>query len=88
MSVFQGGSAFNMAQSIADGYIIVTDLTFKRFQGPDFQTFLFETDRLLREIRGNQVATDDVQGAQARQRRLQRLQQAITMANAAKSRKR
>ena len=56
MSVFQGGSAYNMAQSIADGYIITTELTFKQFKDPDFQTFLFEADRLLREIRGNPAA--------------------------------
>jgi hypothetical protein len=88
MSVFQGGSAYNMAQSISDGYIITSELTFKKFRDADLQTFLFEADRLLREIRGNQVATDDVQGAQARQRRLQRVTQAITIANSVRSRRR
>ena len=88
MSVFQGGSAYNMASSIADGYIITSELTFKKYQASDLQTFLFEADRLLREIRGSQVATDDVQGAQTRQRRLQRVQQAITIANAVRSRRR
>jgi len=88
MSVFQGGSAYYMAQNIADGYIITSELTFKKFHNSDLQTFLFEADRLLREIRGNQVATDDVQGAQARQRRLQRVTQAITIANSVRSRRR
>jgi hypothetical protein len=88
MSVFTGGSAYYMAQNIADGYIITSELTFKKFQGTDIQTFLLEADRLLREIRGNQVATDDVQGAQTRQRRMQRVQQAITIANAVRSRRR
>ncbi len=45
-------------------------------------------DRLLREIRGSQVATDDVQGAQVRQRRMQRVTQAITIANSVRSRRR
>jgi hypothetical protein len=88
MSVFTGGSAYNMAQSIADGYIITTELTFKKFQDSDLQTFIFESDKLLREIRGNQVASDDVQGAQARQRRMQRVTQAITIANSVRSRRR
>jgi len=88
MSVFIGGSAYNMANSIADGYIITTELTFKKFQDSDLMTFLAEADRLLREIRGSQVATDDVQGAQARQRRMQRVTQAITIANAVRSRRR
>jgi len=88
MSVFQGGSAYAMAQSIADGYIIVSELTFKKFQDANLQTFLFESDRLLREIRGNQAPADDVLAAQARQRRMQRVQQAITIANGVRSRRR
>jgi hypothetical protein len=88
MSVFIGGSAYNMASSISDGYIITSELTFKKFQNSDIQTFLFEADRLLREIRGSQVATDDVQGAQLRQRRMQRVTQAITIANSVRSRRR
>jgi len=88
MSVFTGGSAYNMASSIADGYIITSELTFKKFQDSDLQTFLFEADRLLREIRGSQVATDDVQGTQLRQRRMQRVTQAITIANSVRARRR
>jgi len=88
MSVFQGGSAYNMIASISDGYIIPSELTFKKFQSSDIVTFLLESDRLLREIRASQVATDDVQGAQTRQRRLQRVQQAITIANAVRSKRR
>src|SRR5258708_2549373 len=59
MSVFTGGSAYSMANSIADGYIITSELTFKKFQASDLQTFLAESDRLLREIRGNQAPIDD-----------------------------
>lgn len=88
MGNFVGGSAYSMASSIADGYIIATELTFKKFAEPDFQAFLFETDKLLREIRGTQAATDDVQGVQTRQRRMQRLQQAVTIANNVRSRRR
>jgi len=88
MSVFQGGSAYNMANSISDGYIIPSELTFKKFHDSDIATFLLEADRLLREVRGSQVATDDVQGAQLRQRRMQRIQQSITIANAVRQRRR
>ncbi len=88
MAVFQSGSAYNMARDIAEGYIITTELTFRQFKGPDFQSFLFEADRLLREIRGNPPPADDVQAAQARQRKMQRLQQALTIANNARARRR
>lgn len=88
MATFPGGSAYGMAQSIADGYVITTELTFKTFKDPDFQSFLFEADRLLREIRGNPPAASDVQAVQARQRKMQRLQQALTIANNVRSRRR
>jgi len=88
MSNFIGGSAYAMVRDISEGYIITSELTFKKFQSSDIVTFLLESDRLLREIRASQVATDDVQGAQTRQRRLQRVQQAITIANAVRSKRR
>ena len=88
MGVFQSGSAFNMVKDIADGYIITTELTFKQFKDPDFQAFLFEADRLLRDIRGNPPPADDIQAAQNRQRKMQRLHQALTIANTARSRRR
>ena len=85
MGAFVGGSAYNMARDIAEGYIIPTELTFKKFTPPDFQTFLFESDKLLREIRGTPAPTGDVEGTKKRQRRMHRIQQAITIANSARS---
>lgn len=87
MSVFIGGSAFNMARDIADGYVITTELTFKQFKPPDFQVFGFEADKLLREIRGTQPASTDTEALQKRQRRMQRLQQALTIANGVRARR-
>jgi hypothetical protein len=88
MGIFQSGSAYNMARDIADGYIITTELTFKQFKDPEFKSFLFEADRLLREIRGNPAPVDDVMATQNRQRRMQRLQQALVIANNVRSRRR
>ncbi|MFN2387692.1 MAG: hypothetical protein ABR576_15655 [Thermoanaerobaculia bacterium] len=87
MSVFVGGSAYNMARDIADGYIIATELTFRQYKPPDFQTFLLETEKLLREVRGTQPATNDTEALQKRQRRMQRLQQALTIANSVRLRR-
>ncbi|HEY7864267.1 MAG TPA: hypothetical protein VIE39_11430 [Thermoanaerobaculia bacterium] len=81
MAGFLGGSAYNMVRDIAEGMIIPTELTFKRFRGEDFNSFLFELDRLLREIRGTQPPSNDVEAIQKRQRRMQRLQQAMTIAS-------
>ncbi|MGE5414905.1 MAG: hypothetical protein ACM3NW_12055 [Syntrophomonadaceae bacterium] len=86
MSAFVGGSAYAMVRDIADGYIITSELTFKKFQAADFQTFGFELDKLLREIRGAVPATGDVDATQKRQRRMQRLMQAQTIASNVRSR--
>jgi hypothetical protein len=86
MSAFLGGSAYAMVRDIAEGYVITTELTFKKFQAADFQTFGFELDKLLREIRGNVPPTGDVDATQKRHRRLQRLQQALTIANNVRAR--
>ena len=88
MSVFLGGSAYNMVRELADGFIIVTERTFKQYKPQDLTDFQMEADKLLREVRGNQLPVTDLEGTQKRQRRMQRLQQAITIINAVRSRNR
>ncbi len=85
--MFLGGSAYAMVRDISEGYIIATELTFRKFQPGDFQQFGFEADKLLREIRGNVPPTGDVDATQKRHRRMQRLQQAMTIANNVRSRR-
>jgi hypothetical protein len=86
MSVFLSGSAYNMVSSVADGYIILTERTFKLYKPGDIAEFLFETDKLLREVRADQPALDNQEALQKRQRKMQRLQQALSIANTVKSR--
>ena len=88
MSAFLGGSAFMMVRDIAEGYIIATELTFRKFQPADFQTFGFEVEKLMREFRAAVPPTGDVDATQKRHRRMQRLQQAITISNSVRSRQR
>lgn len=86
MSVFLGGSAYNMVRDVAEGYIIISERTFKTYKQQDLIDFSMEADKLLREVRGNQPAVTDVEAVKKRQRKMQRLQQALTIANAARSR--
>ncbi|HEX4439620.1 MAG TPA: hypothetical protein VH854_06090 [Thermoanaerobaculia bacterium] len=88
MANFLGGSAYTMVRDIAEGYVIPSELTFKKFLLPDFQSFLLEADKLLREIRGNVPPTGDVEATQKRHRKMQRLQQCLTIANNVRSRQR
>lgn len=88
MGVFIGGSAYSMAKDVADGYIIVSEHSFKKFQTADLQSFLFELDKLLREVRGTVIAADDVEGTQKRNRKMQRLNQVVNLVNAFRLRSR
>jgi hypothetical protein len=73
MGNFSGGSAFSMAQQIADGYLLVTERTFKRLAPGELQKLLFELDRLLRSIRAASRPMAETLEIQKRNRRIQRL---------------
>ena len=73
MSKFIGGSAYAMARDIGDGYVSVTDRTFKPFTAAEIRQLTFEIDRHLRELRGSQSATDEMDVVRKRNRMIGRL---------------
>jgi hypothetical protein len=87
MSVFIGGSAYNMVRDIADGFVIVSERTFRSYGRKELADFAQETSRYLQEVRAAQPDASDISAIQKKQRRMQRLLQALTLANAAVSRK-
>jgi hypothetical protein len=87
VNVFAGGSAFSMVRDIAEGFIIPNELTFKRFAPGDFASFVQEADKLLRELRSNPPPLTEVEAGQKRQRSMQRVQQAMTIARSAQPRR-
>lgn len=74
---FPGGSAYAMARDVAEGYLLLTERVFKTMSRSDLDQINFEFDRYLRELRGEQPALDDTPALQLRQRRMQRLNNAI-----------
>ena len=82
MSVFIGGSAYNMVRDVADGFILVSERTFRSYKAHEIQEFTMEAERFLREVRSDQPALTEVEAIQKRQRRMRRLQQAMTLASA------
>jgi hypothetical protein len=76
---FPGGSAYAMVRDVAEGYLLVTERTFKNLSRADLEQLTFEIDRHTRELRGDQPPLDDLQAIQLRQRRLQRLNSALMM---------
>ena len=73
MSKFIGGSAYAMARDIGEGYVSVTDRTFRAFSAADIRQLTFEIDRFLRDLRGSQSATDEMDVVRKRNRMIGRL---------------
>lgn len=76
---FPGGSAYAMARDVAEGYLLVTERVVKGLSRPELDQVSFEIDRHLRELRGDQPSLDDIPALQLRQRRMQRLNSALTI---------
>jgi hypothetical protein len=83
---FPGGSAWSMARDIAEGYTLVTERTFRTLSPGDLEKLSFEMDRHLRELRGDQPAIDDLPAVQQRNRRIQRMNQALLVLRTVRSR--
>jgi hypothetical protein len=78
MGNFMGGSAWAMSQQIADGFILVSERTYKRLERGELDKLGFEMDKLLREVRAVQVPLDDIPAIQHKQRKASRLMGAIS----------
>ena len=79
MAGFPGGSAWATAKDIAEGYLLVTERTFGRFDRGQLDKLAFEIERAQRETRGDQPDIDDLEAVQVRNRKLMRLKSALTM---------
>lgn len=77
-----------MVKDVAEGYIIVSEHTFKKFQAADLQGFGAELEKLTREVRGTAAPPTDIDAVQRRNRKLQRLYQVAQILNAVVARRR
>lgn len=85
---FPGGSAYAMARDVAEGYLLITERTFKTMTRPELEQLSFELDRHLRELRGDQPGLDDTPAIQQRQRRMQRLTTTLMMVRSYRTKQR
>lgn len=83
-----GGSAFTMARDIGEGYVSVTERTFKSMAVPDMAKLSHEIERLLRELRGEGTVDDELNVVQARNRKILRLNSALTVMRAYRTKSR
>ena len=71
-----------MAREIAEGYVLMTELTLKRLAAGQIDQLGVEVEKRLRSVRAEQPDLDDIQAIQHRNRRLQRLVGAQRMIHA------
>jgi len=79
---FMGGSAWSMSRDISDGFVTVTEKTFKQMGPGDLNKLGHEIERYMRELRGGATADEETTELQKRQRRIQRLNSALTVMRA------
>ncbi len=77
MGSFAGGSAFTMANQIADGYQLVNAVSLKRLNRTELGQLKFELQKILQEQRGSQPPLEDTQAVQARNRKIGRVNNAM-----------
>ena len=78
---YMGGSAFAMANSLMEGYILPSPATLKRLEVDELRAVLFEMDKLLKELRGLVVDPTDTMALQKRNQRIQKLNSATMVIN-------
>ena len=87
MGNFIGGSAYAMSKDIAEGLLLVSTNTFKKFTPAELKQLAFELDKVQKEARAEQPAVDDTQAIQKRGRKLGRITTALQIINQAMIRK-
>jgi len=82
MGNFIGGSAFAMANQIADGHLLLNIHHLKRLGPADINVLKAELNKILRETRSNQPPLDEIELLQRRNRKISRINNAMTILNA------
>lgn len=68
-----------MAKDLGSGVQMLTEPLMSRLRRGEIEQLIFEVDRLVREVRGDQPPFDNIPALQQRNRRIQRLTHATQM---------
>jgi hypothetical protein len=77
MGTFLGGSAYAMSRDIAEGYVLLSAVLLKGFTESELMQLRQQLEKVQREIRADQPATDDIQAIQKRGRKISRISSAL-----------
>ncbi len=73
---FMGGSAYSMASSLMEGYLLPSPVNLKRLTIEELRELHFEVEKLLRDQRGIVPDQSDTLALQKRNMRIMKLSQA------------
>lgn len=76
---YMGGSAYAMANSLMDGYILPSPVNLKRLTTEELRDLQFEIEKLLRDQRSIVPDQADTLALQKRNMRLLKLSQAMSV---------
>jgi len=79
--------AWKVASDVSEGYLTLNSVMLKKFEPHELLAVQTELDRAARELRGTVVPVDDVDGNQKKNRKLLRISQALTVIQAARTRR-
>jgi hypothetical protein len=77
MANWMGGSAPAMAGQVAGGFVLLSAASLKGFTPAELQTFKFELEKTLRNVRAEVPPQDDALAQQARNHKISRLSGAL-----------
>jgi len=66
-----------MSRDIAEGYVLLSAALLKSFSVPELMQLRQQLEKVQREIRADQPASDDVQAIQRRGRKISRISSAL-----------
>jgi hypothetical protein len=72
-----GGSAPAMAAQVADGYTLISAVHLKRLLDNEIDLLQIELERIMRDIRSDAMALEDIPAINARNRKIARLSSAL-----------
>lgn len=78
---YQGGSAYGMANSIMEGYILVSPVNLKKLTVSELKEVMVELDKMLKSMRGETVDLEDQERIQTRNRKMLKINQAMVVLN-------
>ena len=76
---FMGGSAYAMANSLMEGFVLPSPINLKRLSMEELRELQFEVEKLLRDLRSLVPDQNDTLALQRRNQKLMRLQQAVAV---------